>query len=90
MGVTLQPIDLFQPDHMGFWLGSMSPANWSNNRRCRAGLTTPVTEKTAVVRVRSSGNDRVGFVVLPGKALTRDAALYVDPRTLLLLLQSLS
>ena len=50
----------------------MSPARGSSSRRCRAGLTTLVTEKTATFQVRSSWYGRAGFVGLLEKALTLD------------------
>ena len=73
MGVMSQPIDIEQPERVGHGLSSMSHARRSSSRRCRAGLATPVTEKTATFQVRSSGYDRAGFVGLPEKVLTWDA-----------------
>ena len=72
MGVALQRIDLLLPEQVSPGLGSMSPARRRSNRRCASRFTTPVTEKTAVLQMRSSGHGRVRFVGHSGKALTRD------------------
>ena len=73
MGMVSQLIDLEQSEHVGPAFSSMSPARMNSSRRCRAGFTTPVSEKTAAFQVRSSGYDLAGFVGLMEKALTRDA-----------------
>ena len=59
LGVAKQCTDIEQPEQVGPGLRLMSPARRSSNQRCRVGLTTPVTDKTAAFQVRISGYVRV-------------------------------
>ena len=69
MGVVSQSIDLLESEQVVPRFGLMFLALGRSSWRCR----TLVTENTAAFQVRSSGYGQVGFVALPGKALTRDA-----------------